>query len=112
MIRLKRAYEPVGSDDGYRVLVDRLWPRGLSKEKLRLDIWLKEVGPSNELRKWFNHDPAKWQEFKSRYKKEITGTETFKELKKIVDENSLVTLVYGAADEEHNQAVALKEFLK
>ena len=71
MITIKRVYEPTSPDDGYRVLVDRLWPRGLSKENAHIDEWLKEVAPTNELRKWFNHDPAKWEEFRTRYQKEL-----------------------------------------
>lgn len=110
-IRLKRAYEEPGSQDGFRVLVDRLWPRGLSKEGAHIDLWLKEVAPSDGLRKWFGHDPAKWKEFKERYFVELKERQdTLEELSDKVGDGTL-TLVFGAKDEEHNNAVALKEFL-
>lgn len=111
-IWLKRAYEKPGSNDGYRVLVDRVWPRGVKKEALELNDWLQEIAPSSELRKWFGHDPEKWDEFRQRYFKELDGR------KEVVDsllsrlQESRVTLVYGAGDEQHNQAVALKEYLE
>lgn len=108
---VKRVYEEPEKTDGFRILVDRVWPRGMTKEKAHVDLWLKDAGPSTALRKWFAHDPKKWDEFKKRYlkelkdKKEITGQ--IKENAK----NGTVTLVYSAKDEEHNQAVVLKEFL-
>ncbi len=110
-VKVKRVYETPSSDDGYRVLVDRLWPRGVSKEKARLDAWLKEVGPSNELRKWFGHDPAKYDEFKSRYYKELDANPTVAELRDIIKKQSTITLLYSAHDEQHNQAVVLKDYL-
>ncbi|SHK81681.1 Uncharacterized conserved protein YeaO, DUF488 family [Chitinophaga jiangningensis] len=99
-------------DDGYRVLVDRLWPRGLSREKAHVDEWLKEIAPSDELRKWFNHDPERYPVFKQRYEKELALHEDLvKELRKKAA-HGRVTLLYGAKDEEHNQAVVLAEILK
>lgn len=109
---IKRAYSPAEESDGKRVLVDRLWPRGLSKEKARIDLWLKEIAPSTELRKWFGHDPAKWNEFRRRYKAEIkANNEAVDELREIAKRGP-VTLVYAARDEEHNDTVVLQEFLK
>jgi uncharacterized protein YeaO (DUF488 family) len=111
-IRLKRAYEPPAPDDGYRVLVDRLWPRGVSKKAARVDLWLKEIAPSVALRKWFSHDPAKWSKFRARYSRELEQKrEAVEQLMEHVRRGT-VTLVYGAKDEEHNDAVALKEFLR
>ena len=113
MIKLKRIYEKSEESDGYRVLVDRLWPRGVSKEKAALDLWFKDIAPSTELRKWFAHDPEKWAEFQKRYKAEITANkEVFNELKKIIKQKKNVTILYGAKDEEHNEAVVIKELLK
>lgn len=110
-IRTKRVYEPPQPDDGYRVLVDRLWPRGMSKDNLRADLWLRDIAPSNELRKWFNHDPAKWEEFKRRYWRELAEKrERIEQLRAIAATRPL-TLLYSARDPEHNQAVALKEYL-
>lgn len=111
-IRAKRVYEEPGPGDGYRVLVDRVWPRGLSKENVKADEWLKDVAPSNELRKWFGHDPDKWQEFKKRYRAELKVQE--EAVQSLLDAagKSVVTLLYSAKDEEHNQAVALKEYLQ
>jgi uncharacterized protein YeaO (DUF488 family) len=112
MILIKRVYEPKAKDDGYRVLVDRLWPRGLSKDKAAADLWLKDIGPSNELRKWFNHDPKKWTEFKSRYQAELKSQkDTLAELKQLEAEHDKLTLLYGAHDEKHNQAVVIAEEL-
>lgn len=110
-IKTKRVYEPASKEDGARVLVDRLWPRGISKEKMEADLWLKEAGPSTELRKWFNHDRAKWEEFRSRYFKELDGNaETIGQLLDLAAKGR-VTLLFSAHDEEFNQAVALKEYL-
>ena len=111
MFRLKRAYEAPASDDGFRVLVERLWPRGLSKERAHLDLWLKDVAPSTELRKWFNHDPARWDEFRKRYAAELEEHEEAVRLLKQKAREGTVTLVYAAHDEEHNGALALKHFL-
>lgn len=111
-IQVKRAYAEKSADDGYRVLVDRIWPRGISKEKAGIDLWLKDVAPSTALRKWFAHDPAKWREFQKRYHAELTAApDAVAQLKDVIRQHKLVTLVYGAKDEEHNQAVALKAFL-
>lgn len=111
-IHIKRVYEDASKDDGFRVLVDRLWPRGVSKEDAKIDLWLKEIAPSTELRKWFNHDPEKWSEFQKRFKAEIQGNkDAWKQLKDIVKEHSTVTLVFAAKDEEHDNAVVLQEML-
>lgn len=111
-IQLKRAYEEPAEDDGPRFLVDRLWPRGVSKETLRLAGWLKDVAPSNELRKWFGHDPERWEEFRKRYRAELDGLDeaAFQPLLEAVQKGR-ITLVYGARDEVHNQAVVLRDFL-
>ncbi len=111
MLKVKRVYDPVSADDGKRILVDRLWPRGIKKEKAHIDEWLKEISPSNELRKWYSHDPAKWAEFKKRYKQEIAGKEDL--LKKIKTEarKQTVTLLFSSKELELNNAVALKEML-
>ena len=109
-IKLKRVYAEPSKSDGKRILVDRLWPRGLSKEKAQVDLWLKEVAPSNELRKWFSHDPEKWPEFKKRYRAELKqNPEAFAELKAAAKNNT--TLLYGARDTEHNEAVILQQLL-
>jgi uncharacterized protein YeaO (DUF488 family) len=111
MIQIKRVYEMPFRADGLRVLVDRLWPRGLSKERAAVKLWLKDVAPSTELRKWFNHDPAKWKEFQARYRKELAGQEeALDELRQEAKEHT-VTLLFGARDEEHNEAVVLKKVL-
>jgi uncharacterized protein YeaO (DUF488 family) len=110
-IRLKRAYEPPKRGDGTRVLVDRLWPRGVSKEAAKIERWLKEIAPSTALRKWFNHDPSKWERFRERYFRELDRNgEVVDELRALA-RGRMVTLVYSAKDEEHNQAVALREYL-
>lgn len=112
MLKTKRVYEPPSPDDGYRVLTERLWPRGVSKDTARLDRWLKEVAPSHELRKWFSHDPQKWDEFRDRYLKELYGSGAVEELVDIISENDIVTMVYASKDENHNSTVLLKEFLE
>ncbi len=112
MIKTKRAYRPAAADDGYRVLVERLWPRGLRKEEVALNLWLKDIAPSPGLRKWFGHDPQKWEKFCQRYWAELKERpEEVRLLRKKVQEGSL-TLVYGSRDREHNAAVALKQFLE
>jgi uncharacterized protein YeaO (DUF488 family) len=112
MIRLKRVYEAPAEEDGTRILVDRLWPRGLTKEKAKVDLWLKEVAPSTELRKWFAHDPAKWREFQTRYKAELKeNAEPLAALKKEAGKGT-TTLLYGAKDEQHNEAIVLQQLLK
>jgi len=111
-IHIKRVYEDASKDDGFRVLVDRLWPRGVSKEDAKIDLWFKEIAPSTELRKWFGHDPEKWSEFQKRFKAEIQGNKNaWKQLKDIVKEHPTVTLVFAAKDEEHDNAVVLQEML-
>jgi len=111
-VRLKRAYEPAGAADGYRVLVDRLWPRGVSKEKAQLDEWARELAPSSELRTWFGHDPARFDEFRRRYLEELAAHEAkLAELRERASEGTL-TLVYAARDSEHNDAVVLADVLR
>jgi uncharacterized protein YeaO (DUF488 family) len=99
-------------DDGLRILVDRLWPRGLTKEKARVDLWLKEIAPSTELRKWFAHDPAKWKSFRGRYETEISHNHDLIRVLKQKATEGTITLVYGARDEKHNEALVLKQFLE
>ncbi len=113
-IGIKRAYEEPKPDDGYRVLVDRLWPRGIKKESLKLDAWLKELAPSTELRRWFGHDPARWEEFRKRYRAELSSPEAQTLLAELAERAGLgpVTLVYAARDEQHNGAVVLRELLE
>ena len=111
MIKLKRAYEKPAGDDGSRILVERLWPRGLTKERAAVDLWLKEVAPSPGLRKWFGHDPSRWEQFQKRYWKELEETREAVRLLKQKAKQGTVTLVYAARDEEHNSALALKRFL-
>jgi uncharacterized protein YeaO (DUF488 family) len=111
-IDLKRAYDPPAKSDGRRILVDRIWPRGIAKDDLRIDAWLKDVAPSTGLRKWFGHDPAEWDEFKKRYARELEQRpEALEELLEKARAGH-VTLVFGAKDIEHNNAVALKEILE
>ena len=110
--RVKRVYDPPSREDGYRVLVDRIWPRGLSKDQAAVDLWLKEIAPSTELRRWFNHDPDKWREFESRYRRELAGLPEYVDRLKIRAESSRVTLLYAAKNTRHNNAVALKSFLE
>lgn len=111
-LRLKRAYEPAEPDDGARILIDRLWPRGVSKVKIALDDWMKNIAPSAELRKWFGHDPKRWPEFQRRYRAELQQhTQELDRIRALAREHT-VTLVYSAHDEEHNDAIVLKEVLK
>ena len=110
-VTLERVYEKPAESDGTRILIDRLWPRGLTKEKAKVDVWLKEIAPSAELRKWFNHELSKWPEFKKRYWAELNNnTEALSVLKKHLASGK-VTIVYGAKDEEHNDAVAIQQYL-
>jgi uncharacterized protein YeaO (DUF488 family) len=112
MIKLKRAYDPISRTDGTRFLVERLWPRGLTKAKLHVDAWLKEVGPSTELRKWFGHDPEKWDTFRARYARELNSRpESWRPIVSAARRGP-VTLVYSSHDTEHNNAVALKQYLR
>jgi uncharacterized protein YeaO (DUF488 family) len=111
-LKIKRVYDDASKSDGFRVLVDRIWPRGVSKEDAKIDLWLKEIAPSTELRKWFGHDPEKWSEFQKKFKSEIhNNSDVWNQLKEIVKEHSTVTLVYAAKDEEHNNAVVLSKML-
>jgi uncharacterized protein YeaO (DUF488 family) len=105
-------YEAPHKDDGTRVLVDRLWPRGLTKEKAMVDLWLKEIAPSTELRKWFGHDPKKWRSFRERYETELKDHADQLKVLKSKAKKGTVTLIYGARDQEHNEALALKQFLQ
>jgi uncharacterized protein YeaO (DUF488 family) len=113
-VRLQRAYDEPGSDDGYRVLVDRVWPRGRTKEELRLDVWARELGPSTQLRKWFGHDPARWSEFQVRYHTELAEPDRAHALDALAAKARLgsVTLVFGARDREHNQAQVIADELE
>jgi uncharacterized protein YeaO (DUF488 family) len=111
-VNIKRVYEEPKKSDGKRILVDRLWPRGLTKAEVKVDLWLKEIAPSTALRKWFSHEPSKWEEFKKRYSVELEkNNEQISLLEREVSEGK-VTLVYGAKDQEHNGAVVLREFLE
>jgi uncharacterized protein YeaO (DUF488 family) len=112
MIKLKRAYEPASKTDGLRILVERLWPRGISKEKAAIDLWLKAFAPSPELRQWYGHDPAKWPQFRKRYWTELQDQGDLLALLRIVTQEKTVTFVYAASDEERNSALVLKEFLE
>lgn len=111
-VKIKRVYEQPIQEDGKRILIDRLWPRGLTKEKAKVDLWLKDIAPSTELRQWFNHEPAKWPEFQTRYIEELNGnTVLIDKLESFVNKGT-VTLVYGAKDEVHNDAVVLIAYLR
>lgn len=110
-LKIKRVYENPAKEDGKRILVDRLWPRGLTKKKASVDLWLKEIAPSTELRKWFGHDPGKWKEFQKRYHQELKKNKEQVSLLNEQCKTGIVTLVYGAKDEEHNEALVLKEWL-
>lgn len=113
MIKIKRVYEKAAKEDGWRVLVDRLWPRGVTKDAARLDAWMKDVAPSNSLRSWFGHEPEKWDGFQQRYRGELAEKkEMVAELRKMAKEHETLTLLFGAKDEEHNQAVVLADILK
>ena len=111
-MKIKRVYDKPAKSDGYRVLIDRIWPRGLTKSDARIDEWLKEIAPSTGLRKWFNHDPAKWEQFKKKYAAELK--EHREELEKLARESRkrTVTFVFGAKDTAHSNAMALKEYLE
>lgn len=111
-LKLKRIYEASTPDDGYRVLVDRLWPRGIKKVITNVDLWVKDIAPSTELRKWFSHDINKWEEFRSRYKAELSSNPRFAEFKTQIANKPTVTLLFGAKDIAHNNAIVLKEVLE
>ncbi|WP_311030099.1 DUF488 domain-containing protein [Mesorhizobium koreense] len=110
-IRIKRIYETAGSEDGHRILIDRLWPRGMSKEHARLDGWEKGVAPSDDLRKWFQHKSERWAEFQERYRAELKEKDSELDALAAIARSGTLTLLYGAADEEHNNAVVLREVL-
>jgi uncharacterized protein YeaO (DUF488 family) len=110
-VRLKRAYEPPASDDGTRILIDRLWPRGISKSDAAIDEWMKEIAPSTELRKWFGHDPERWHEFQRRYRSELRQQPDQLDRLRELAQHGRITLVFSARDEAHNDAIVLKELL-
>lgn len=113
MIQIKRIYDPISDDDGYRVLVDRIWPRGVSKEKANIDLWMKEIAPSTDLRKWFNHDSENWSEFKKKYKSELKEKKNLiNDIKVLEQEHKNITLLYSAKNIENNQAVVLLDILR
>ena len=112
MIRLKRVYEPASGEDGYRVLVERLWPRGVSKPRAALDAWCKDLAPSPELRVWFGHDPSRWEAFIARYREELLGREDLMASLARKSARGTVTFVYSSHDPDHNNAVALKRFIE
>jgi uncharacterized protein YeaO (DUF488 family) len=113
MYKLKRIYEASEASDGYRILVDRIWPRGVSKEKARIDLWIKEIAPSDTLRKWFGHDPEGWEEFLRRFREELQKEIGLtNQLKRLEKQHDTLTLVFSARDEHDNQAVALRAFLQ
>jgi len=111
-IKMKRVYEEPAASDGSRILVDRLWPRGLTKEKAHVDLWLKEIAPTTELRQWFGHDPEKWQKFRGRYETELRHNGHLIEMLMKKAREGTITLMYGARDEKHNEALVLKQFLE
>lgn len=110
-LQIKRAYDPESKEDGFRILVDRLWPRGIKKSDLKLDLWLKDVAPSADLRKWYDHDPAKWEEFKKKYAAELDeNPESWEQIKQKL-KHSTVTLIYAAHDSEHSNALFLQNYI-
>lgn len=109
--KIKRIYEPAQASDGYRILVDRLWPRGVKKEVAAVDLWLKDIAPSAELRSWFGHDPEKFPEFSRRYKSELKTNPALKSLRQLAKDHKTITLLYGAKDTQHNQAVVLQAYV-
>ena len=112
MIHLKRAYEKSSTEDGVRILVERLWPRGLTKARAAVDLWIKDLAPSPDLRKWFGHDPARWKQFKQRYWSELKNKQDDVDVLRRKARAGKVTFIYAAHDEEHNGALALKEFIE
>ena len=111
-ILVKRIYEPAAAQDGFRILVDRLWPRGISKERAQLGLWMRDIAPSNELRKWFGHEAAKWPEFQERYRAELaTRSDLLDSLLGLEQEHQVITLLFGARDQEHNEAMVLLDVL-
>jgi uncharacterized protein YeaO (DUF488 family) len=110
-IKVKRIYEPFSADDGYRILVDRLWPRGMKKEDARIDKWLKDIAPSTELRQWFHAEPGRWAQFKAKYLDELKKSTAVDELIAYINEHQTVTLLYSVKDEEHNHALVIKDLI-
>jgi uncharacterized protein YeaO (DUF488 family) len=111
VLLVKRIYEPVDKADGVRILVDRLWPRGMTKERAHLDQWMKDIAPSTDLRIWFNHDPENWEEFEAKYASELKQNAAVKEMLELVKKNDAVTLLYAAHNQERNHAIVLKRFI-
>ncbi|MEO9308292.1 MAG: DUF488 family protein [Nitrososphaera sp.] len=111
MIKIKRIYEKYSADDGFRVLVDRLWPRGISKPHSHVDLWLKEIAPTNDLRKWFSHDAAKWKSFEIKYRKELQENILVETVKDLEKKHHTITLLFSAKDEQHNNAIVLQRFM-
>ncbi|HPD46179.1 MAG TPA: DUF488 domain-containing protein [Anaerohalosphaeraceae bacterium] len=111
-VQVKRVYDRASRNDGYRVLVDRVWPRGIRKEEAELDEWLKDIAPSTDLRKWFGHDPDKWKEFRNRYFEELSDKKSQVQKLRSLAKERRITLLYGARDGEHNNAVALKDYIE
>jgi uncharacterized protein YeaO (DUF488 family) len=111
MIKIKRIYETPENDDGLRVLVERLWPRGISKEKAHIDLWLKDAAPSTELRKWFNHQDERWKEFVKKYREELFSRGEIQKISELIKKNNQITFIYSARNIEHNSAVALKNIV-
>lgn len=112
MIKTKRVYEDYDVTDGLRVLVDRLWPRGVRRASAKIDLWMRDVAPSTELRKWFSHDPSKWVKFEKRYLNELSVNDAFGKLMDLAKTNSMLTLVYATSDVQHNSAIVLKRLLE
>jgi uncharacterized protein YeaO (DUF488 family) len=112
MLKIKRIYEKPVHSDGFRILVDRLWPRGLSKEKAKVDLWLKEIAPSNQLRKWYGHDPKKWAEFKKRYSEELKDKKELISQIRQKEKEGTVTLLYGTKEKQYNNTIALNEYIR
>ncbi|HTB52318.1 MAG TPA: DUF488 domain-containing protein [Ferruginibacter sp.] len=110
-VKIKRIYEPFEKSDGYRILIDRLWPRGIKKEAAHIDQWMKEIAPSTNLRKWFNHEPEKWKEFNKKYITEIKGAAAFEAMLSQISEHKKVTLLFAAKDELYNHAVILQQLI-
>lgn len=111
-ISVKRIYEPANDADGYRILVDRLWPRGMTKEAAGIDLWMKEIAPSNALRKWFDHDPQKWQQFQHEYTTELIKNPLAKEFLSSIQKHKAVTFLFSSKNEQYNHAIVLRQFLQ
>ena len=110
-IRIKRIYEPANPEDGYRILIDRLWPRGIKKEQAKVDLWHKEIAPTTKLRTWFSHDPEKWEEFQKMYRQELKNNSALTDLQHLAKQHDNLTLLFAATDEKHNHAIVLSRLL-